>query len=329
MALIITLPLLFLCVVCPIGTWLWMKRRHRVSREVSTDTFEKGLEPEQVHSRRNTPSNLSEFGVEALTIQEQLSAPPTMGPNMTAAMLDANGLVSAPSQRRQRTTTIPSESAAGYQPGVSRQAMHTTDLARHSPDEHFAALPTDGAPPSPPLVDRTESHRSRSPTAFFARLSQNFVAAFRSPSPQESAEIDGDTDDTSMAGSYSAPLTLGVPLNHQPTATASSTLHGSDSEDGNLKREKLDSSVASHSVVTDVSTRAPSLSSRASLGHSQGSGGPRVCLICPTYTEGNTDTSLFDSLVHSEETHCRLPLPRFPAICPPRRVRRGVHKLDS
>jgi hypothetical protein len=295
-ALIIAFLLLFFCVVCPIGTCLWIRRRHQHTREVSTDSSERVLEPGQGHS--HTPSNLSEFGVEALTIQEQLSAPPTMGPNMAAAMLDARGLVGTPSRRRQPATTLPSEIAAPA--SDLHQAMQT---ARHADGEHPAAVPAGSATPSPPLVDPTERRRSRSPTAFFARLSHNFAAAFGSTPPQESAEADGDTDETSIAESYSTPMTLGVRLNHQPTATAaSSTLHGSDSEGGSGKGKWLRYSVASHSAMTCESTRAPSFSSRASLGHSQGGqaqgqGGLRVRLIHPICAEDDADASLFSFLV--------------------------------
>ena len=299
-ALIITLPLLFFCLVCPIGTCLWIRRRHHHNRRASTDTFERALEPGQRHSRHNTPSNLSEFNGEALTIREQLSAPPTMDPNMTAAMLDSRTVVSTPSRRRSLATPISSGSVAGYPAGVLHQVMHTADHTHttdHTTDEYPTAFPAGNATPSPSLGDRTERRRSRSPTAFFSRLSHNFAAAFRNPSTQEAAEVDRDTDETSISESWSTPMTLGVRLNHRPIATAaSSTLHGSDSE-GSGKGKWLRYSVASHSAMTCESTRAPSFSSRASLGHSQGGlsqgglsqgglsqgqGGLRVRLIHPS-----------------------------------------------
>ena len=291
MVLIVALPLIFLTLVCPIGTWLWVRRRHQRhhqhNRRISTDTSERALEPGRGHSRRTTPSNLSEFGVEALTIQEPLTAPPTMGPTMAAAVLDTNSRRS--SRRRQPATIIPSGPAAGYPPGTLHQAVHTADYAVHAPDEQPTAVPSRSGTPLPPLVDLTERRRSRSPNAFLSRLSHNFAAAFRSPSPE--SEIDGATDETSFADSYNTPMMLGVRLNYQPTATASSTLHGSESEDG--KGSKLRSSIASYSALTAESARAPSLSSHASLGHSQGSRGQRVRLIHPSCAEDYTDASVF------------------------------------
>lgn len=304
-ALIITLPLLFFCLVCPFVTWLWIRRRQQHNREASTETSETALEPRQGHSRNNTSSNLSEFGVEALTIQEQLSAPPTMGPNMAAAMLDARGVVNTPSRRRHRATTISSGSAADYPAGVLHQSMHTAD---HTTDEHPSSFPAGGATLLPPVGDPTERRRSRSPTAFLARLSHNFAAAFGGPSPQETADADVDTDAMSTAESWSTPMTLGVRLNHRPTATAaSSTLHGSDSEGSGKKWLRY--SIASYSAMTGESTRAPSFSSRASAGHSQGGqsqgqGGLRVRSIHPSCKEDNTDASL----MCSEETNRRLVL---------------------
>ena len=304
-ALIITLPLLFFCLVCPIVTWFWIRRRQQHSRGENTETSETTLEPRQGHSRNNTSSNLSEFGVEALTIQEQLSAPPTMGPTMTAEMLDARGVVSTPSRRRHRTTTISSGSAADYPAGGLHQFMHGAD---HTTDEHRSSVPAGGATLLPPSGDPTERRRSRSPTAFFSRLSHGFAAAFGGPSPQEAAEGDVDTDAMSTAESWSTPMTLGVRLNHQPTATAaSSTLHGSDSEGSAKKWSRY--SIASYSAMTGQSTRAPSFSSRASAGHSQGGqsqgqGGLRVRLIHPSCKEDNTDASL----MCSEETNRRLVL---------------------
>jgi len=281
LALIITLTLLLFCVVCPIGTYLWIRRRHRLNQGVSTNTSERTLEPGQGHSRHNTSSNLSEFDVDALTVQEQLSAPPTMDTNMAAAMLNARGLVSTPSRSRQLATTVPSGSATGHPDGVLPQAMHTTG---HTNDQHPAAFLAGSATP---LVDPAERRLSRTPTAFFARLSHNFAAAF---SPQESEVGNGDGDDTSTAESDSTPMALGVRLNHQPTATAaSSTLHGSDSEVGSGKGKWLRYSTASHSAHTGENTRTPSFSSRASLGHSQGQGGLRVRLIHPNCKDDNAD----------------------------------------
>lgn len=323
MALIVALPLLFLTLVCPIATWLWVRRRHNQhSRRVSTDTSERPLEPGRGHSRRATPSNLSEYGVEALTIQEPLTAPPTIGPTMAAAIVDSNSRRS--SRRRQPATILPSGTAAGYPPGASHQAVLTPNFAVHALDDEPTALPSRSATPLPPLVDLTERRRSRSPNAFLSRLSHNFAAAFRSPSP-ESAEVDGATDETSFADSYSTPMTLGVRLNYQPTATASSTLHGSDSEDG--KGSKVRSSIASHLALTVESAQAPSFSSRASLGHSPGFRGPRVCLAHPSFTEDSTDTLLFyfPRCGRSEEILRRLLFPTLPMTSRPR----GVHRVDS
>lgn len=324
--LIIALPLVFFCLLCPIGTWLWIRKRHQHSRGGSTNTSERALEPEQGHSRHNTFSNLSEFGAEALTIQEQLSAPPTMGPNMTIATLDARGVVSTPPRRRHLATITPSGSAADHPAGVLHQSVHA---ASHTTDEHPTSFPANSATPTPPLTDRTERRRSRSPTALFSRLSHGFASAFRGPSPQ-AAEADGDTDEGSTAESWSTPMTLGVRLNHQPTATAaSSTLHGSDSE-GSGKGKWLRYSIASYSAMTGESTRAPSFSSRASAGHSQGGqpqgqGGLRVRLIRLVVKRIILMLPYFVSLVCSEESNRRLMFSTLSMTSP----HRGVHKVDS
>ena len=336
MALIITLPLLFFCLVCPILTCLWIRRRHRHSRRESTNTSEKALEPEQAHSRHNTSSNLSEFDIEALTIQEQSSAPPIMGP-MTAAMLDARGVVSTPSsRRRQLANTISSGSAAsgsaaGYPTDVSPQVMHTADHTTTS-DEHPVAFPAGNATPPPPLGDRTERRRSRSPTAFFSRLSHNFTAAFRGNSSQGAGEVDGDTDETSTAESWSTPMALGVRLNHQPTATAaSSTLHGSDSE-ASGKGKWLRHSIGSYS---GEGTRAPSFSSHASFGHpqgghSQGQGGLRVRLIHPSCREDNADVSFFCFLhVQRGDQSPSHPLDTVNDVSPPGTAQSGELSVSS
>ena len=322
--LIIAIPLVFFCLLCPIGTWLWVRKRHRHSQGGSTNTSERALEPEQGHSRHNTFSNMSEFGVDALTIQEQLSAPPTMGPNMTIATLEAGGVVSTPSRRRQLATTTPSGSVADHLAGVLHQSMHATS---HTTDEHPTSFPVDNA--TPPPGDHAERRRSRSPTALFARLSHGFASAFRGPSPQEAAEADGDTDEGSTAESWSTPMTLGVRLNHQPTATAaSSTLHGSDSE-GSGKGKWLRYSIASYSAMTGESTRAPSFSSRASAGHSQGGqsqgqGGPRVRVIHPGVKRIILMLPYVVSLVCSEENNPRLV---FSTLSMTSR-HREVHKVD-
>ena len=325
--LIIALPLVFFCLLCPIGTWLWIRKRHRHSRGESTNESEKALEPEQGHSRHNTFSNLSEFGAEALTIQEQLSAPPTMGPNMTVPTLDARGVVGTPPRRRRQLSTFtPSESAADHPAGVLHQSLHA---ASHTTDEHPASFPADSTTPTPPLGDRTERRRSRSPTALFARLSHGFASAFRGPS-QEATQADGDTDEGSTAESWSTPMTLGVRLNHQPTATAaSSTLHGSDSE-GSGKGKWLRYSIASYSAMTAESTRAPSFSSRASAGHSQGGqsqgqGGLRVRLIHLVVKRIILMLPYFVSLVCSEENNRRLVFSTLSMTSP----HQGVHKVDS
>lgn len=334
-ALIITLPLLFFCLVCPILTCLWIRRRHQRSRRESTHPSEKALEPGQGHSRQNTSSNLSEFDIDALTIQEQSSAPSTMGP-MTAAMLDVKGVVSTPSRRRQLATTISSGSvasgsAAGYPTDVSHQAMHTTD---HTSDEHPVAFPAGNATPPPPLGDRTERRRSRSPTAFFSRLSHNFTAAFRGNSPQVAAE-DGDTDESSTVESWSTPMALGVRLNHRPIATAaSSTLHGSDSE-ASGKGKWARYSIASHSASHDENTQAPSFASHASLGHpqgglSQGQGELRVRLIHPSCREDNADAS-FSCFLHVQrgDQSPSHPLDTVNDVSPPGSAQSGELSISS
>ena len=329
-ALIITLPLLFFCLVCPIVTWFWIKRRQQHSRGESTETSETALEPRQGHSRNNTSSNLSEFGAEAVTIQEQLSAPPTMGPNMTAAMLDARGVVSIPSQRRHWATTISSASAADYPAAVWHQSMYAAD---HTTDEHPSSFPAGSDTLPPPLGDSTERRRSRSPSAFFARLSHNFATAFGGPSPQGAGEADVDTDALSTAESWSTPMTLGVRLNHRPTATAaSSTLHGSDSEGSGKKWLRY--STASYSAIAGESTRAPSFSSRASAGHSQGGqsqgqGGLRVRLIHPGCKEDNTDASLICFLRVQRDQSPSRALDTLNDVSPPGSAQSGQLSISS
>jgi hypothetical protein len=313
-ALIITLPLLLLCLACSIGIWLCMRRRRRLGMGVSTDTIEKPINRGQRSSWRNTPSNLSEFGVDALTIQEQFSAPPTMNPDMAAAILSTNALADTPLRRHQ-----PSGSATEYPPGILRNA---TSSAGHALDGHPTILPPRGGTPS-----QIERRRSRNPTAFFTRLSHNVAAAFRSPSPQEPAAVDDGADETSIAESNSTPMTLGMRLNY-PAATASSTMHGSDTESENAKDNKLRSSIGSYCALTGESTQAPSFSSRASLGHSPSHGpGLKVRPIHPDFTEGNTDALLFVILSCSEGTHCLLTLLTFPATHQPRSVPRRANRM--
>ena len=285
MAVIITLPLLFLCLVCSIGIWLCIKRRRRLNR-VSSDTTEKAMKSGQRHSQRTTPSNLSEFGVEAQTIQERFT---TMGPNAAAAILESNSRMDTQSRRRQLASTIPPGTASRYPPTVIRQAARRRSLASDALDEHPTTLPAGRVAPSQPLASLTKPPRSMRPPSFFARLSQNIAAAFRSPSPEELAVVDGDGEASSIADSYSTPMALGMRLNYQPAATAASTFYGSDTEVGSTKDDKLRSSMASDRAMTDESIRATSLSSR---GHSQSHRGRKVHFIHPNYTEYNTDFDL-------------------------------------